>query len=86
MVSLKYLSNFLRTREMSLINCQINLILTCSGSCVISSGNAANQTTTLAITHTNLYVPVLTLSTQDNGKLSQRLKSGFRRTINSNKY
>ena len=50
----------MRTREMSLINCQINLILTCSGSCAISSGNAANQTTTLAITHTNLYVPVLT--------------------------
>ena len=55
MVSLKYLSNFLRTREMSLINCKINLILTCSGSCAISSGNAANQTTTRAITQTNLY-------------------------------
>ena len=38
------------------------------------------------VTKTRLYVPVVTLSTQDNAKLHQRLKSGFRRTINWNKY
>ena len=35
---------------------------------------------------TKLYVPVVTLSTQDNAKLLQQLKSGFKRTINWNKY
>ena len=38
------------------------------------------------ITETKLYVPVVTLSTQDNAKLLQQLKSGFKRTINWNKY
>ena len=39
-----------------------------------------------AITETKLYVPVVTLSTQDNAKLLQQLKSGFKRTINWDKY
>ena len=34
----------------------------------------------------NLYVPVVTLLTQDNAKLLPQLKSGFKRTINWNKY
>ena len=38
------------------------------------------------ITDTKLYVPVITLSTQDNAKLLKKLKSGFKRTINWNKY
>ena len=38
------------------------------------------------ITDTNFYVPVITLSTQDNAKLLKKLKSGFKRTINWNKY
>ena len=38
------------------------------------------------IAETNLYVPVNTLSTQDNGKLFPQWKSGFKRTISSNKY
>ena len=38
------------------------------------------------MTDTKLYVPVLTLSTQDNTKLLQQLKSGFKRVINWNKY
>ena len=38
------------------------------------------------ITDTKLYVPVVTLSTQDNTKLLQQLKSGFKRTINWNKH
>ena len=85
MAPLKYLGNFWRTLEISLINCEINLILTWSANCVISTA-AHNQVTTFAITDTKLYVPVVTLSTQANAKLLQQLKSGFKRTINWNKY
>ena len=66
MVPLKYLSNFLRTLEMRLINCEVNLILTWSSTCVITNSASAG---TLAITDTKLYVPVVTLSTQENNKL-----------------
>ena len=86
MVPLKYLSNFWRTLEMSLINCEINLILTWSTNCVIVSTNVAHQNATFEITDAKLYVPVVTLSTQDNSKLLQLLKSGFKRVINWNKY
>ena len=70
---------------MPLINFEINLILTWSVNCVISKA-AANQVTTFAITDTKLYVPVVPLSTDDNGKLLQQLKLGFKCTINQNKY
>ena len=81
-VPLKYLSNFWRTLEMPLINCEVNLILTWSSTCVIASVILA----TFAITDTKLYVPVVTLSTQENTKFLQQLKSGFKRVINWNKY
>ena len=71
---------------MPLINCEIELILTWSRNCVIISTNIANQIPTFTITETNLYVPVFTLSTQDNVKLLPQLKSGFKRTISWNKY
>ena len=83
---LKYLSNFWRTLEMLLINCEVNLILTWSADCVIIYTNVANQIPTFTITETNLYVPVATLSTQDNAKLLPQLKSGFKRTISWKKY
>ena len=82
MVLLKYISNFWRTLEMPLINCEINLILTWSTNCVIVSTNVANQNATFEITDTKLYVPVVTSSTQDNSKLLQQLKSGLKRVIN----
>ena len=82
-VPLKYLRNFWRTLEILLINCEVNIILTWSPTCVISS---ATGETKFKITETKLYVPVVTLSTQDNSKLLQQLKSGFKRTINWNKY
>ena len=66
MVPLKYLSNFWRTLEMPLINCQVNLILTWSSTCVITNLTGVG---TFEITNANLYVPVVTLSTQDNTKL-----------------
>ena len=69
-----------------LINCEVNLILTWSANCVIIYTNVANQNPTFEITETKLYVPVVTLSTQDNAKLLPQLKSGFKRTISWNKY
>ena len=71
---------------MALINCEINLILTWSENFVMAHNTAANQATTFAITNTKLYVPVVTLSTQDNAKLLQQLESGFKRIINWNKH
>ena len=62
MVPLKYLSNFWQTLQMPLINCEINLLLTWSASCVIVSADVVNQNATFAITDTKLYVPVVTLS------------------------
>ena len=85
-VRLKYLSNFRRTLEMPLINCEVNLILTWSSTCVLISTIIPNQNATFAITDTKLYVPVVTLSTQENTKFFQQLKSGFKRVINWNKY
>ena len=86
MVPLKYLSNFWRILEMLLINCEVELILTWSAGCVIIYTNVAEQVPTIAMTETNLYVPVVTLSTQDNAKLLAQLKSGFKRTISWNEY
>ena len=83
MVLLKYLSHIWRTLETPLINCEVNLILTWLSTSVITNSTG---TGTFKITDTNLYVPVVTLSTQDNSKRLQQLKSGFKRTVNWNKY
>ena len=83
MAPLKYRSNFWRTLEMPLINCEINLILTWSSTCVITNSTGAE---TFEITDTKLYDPVATLSTQYNSKLLQQLKSGFKTVISWNKY
>ena len=64
-------------------NCEVNLdLIWCRDSAITNSTEAGE----FAITETKLYVPVVTLSTQDNTKLLQQLKSGFKRTINWNKY
>ena len=73
----------MRTLEMPLVNCEINLILTWSEDWVIFSENGEKK---LKIIDTKLYVPVVTLSTQNNVKLLEQLKSGLKRTINLNKY
>ena len=86
MAPLKYLSNFWRTLEMPLINCEVNLILTWSSNCVLIATSIQNQAARFAITDTKLYVPVVTLSIQENTKFLQQLKSGFKRVINWNKY
>ena len=68
---------------MLFINFEVNLILTWSRDCVISNSTGAGK---FAITETKFYVPVITVSPQDNAKLLQQLKSGFKRTINWNEY
>ena len=68
LVPLKYLSNFWRTLQMPLINCEVNLESTWSRNCVITNSNGSGK---FAITETKLYVPVVTLSTQDDEKLLQ---------------
>ena len=68
-VPLKHLSNFWRTLEMPLINCEVNLILTWSSTCVLIATNIPNQNATFTITDTKLYVPVVNLSTQENTKI-----------------
>ena len=68
---------------MALINCEINLNLAWSSTCVITNLTAA---ATFAITKTKLYVLVATQSIQDNAKQFEQLKSDFKRTINWNKY
>ena len=60
--------------------------MTWSANYVIIYTNVVDQNPTFEITETNLYVPVVTLSTQDNEKLLPQLKSGFKRTISWNKY
>ena len=77
MVPLKYLSNFWRTLEMPLIKCEINLDRNWSKNCIIA---------VFSVTDTKRYVPVVTLSTQDNVKLLEQLNCGFKRTIKWNKY
>ena len=64
-VLLKYISNFCRTFEMPLINCEFNLILTWSANCVIVSTTVLNQDATFAITDLKLYVPFVTLLTKE---------------------
>ena len=86
MVAIKYLSSFWTALEMLLIICEVELILTRSEDSVIINTDVANHVPAFEITETNLYVPLSALSTQDNAKLFPPLKSGFKRTINRNKY
>ena len=66
------------------INSEINLILTWSEDCVISSVNV--EAVNFKIADTKRYVPVVTLSSQGNVELLEQLKLGFKRKINWNKY
>ena len=84
-VALKYLSNFWRSLEMPLINCKIELSLNWIEKCVLTSSANANKTI-FKITDAKLYVPIVTLSSEDNAKLSKLLSKGFKRTIYWNEY
>ena len=67
------------------INFEINLDLNWSKKCVIVVSNA-DQKTKFSITDTRPCVPVVTLPTQYNAKTLEKLKCGFKRTINWSKY
>ena len=100
-VPLKYLSNFWRSLNIPLINCEVELILTWFKNCVLISkatkeaDYVANpvvrkidnpENAIFQIRDTKLYVPVVTLSKENDTKLLEQLKSGFKRTIKWNKY
>ena len=55
---------------MPLINCEVSLLLTWSEDCAITNCTGEGK---FQITKTKLYVPVVTLSTQDNAKLLRQL-------------
>ena len=74
-VPLKYLSNFWRSLEILLINCKAELSLTWDENCILTS-LAENLTFTIA--DAKLYVPVVTLSVEDNVKLTKLLNEGFK--------
>ena len=87
-VALKYLSDCFRSPEMPLINFKIHLELNWNNSCVIydantyaGADNVNNRETTLKITSTKLYVPIVTLSTKDNVNLTKQLNEGFKRSV-----
>ena len=82
-VPLKYLSNFFRSLEMPLINCKIKLNLTWKKKCVLSTdaGDAV-----FIINDTKMYVPVVTLSKEDNKDFIEQQNKGFPRSIYWNEY
>ena len=97
-IPLKYLGNFWRSLDIPLINCKITLILSWYKECVLVGrtfrgppADAANLITSptsakLEIADCKLYVPVVTLSAENDNKLLEQLKSRFKRTIKWNKY
>ena len=94
-IPLKHLSNFWRALNIPLINCEVELILTWSKNCVLAdmTVNADADPAIVApsgaifqITDTKLYVPVVTLSKENDTKLLEQLKTGFKKTIKWNKY
>ena len=82
-VPLKYLSNFFRSLEMPLINCKIKLNLTWKKECVLSSGDGE---AVFIINDTKLYVPVATLSKEDNKDFIEQQNKKFQRSIYWNEY
>ena len=102
---LKYSKNYSKaTLDVPLINCEINLFLTWSENCVLTSkattnavpaqgGNPAvskinspTNRSNISNNRSKLYVPVVTLSTENDKKLLEQLRTGFKRTIKWNKY
>ena len=82
-VPLKYLSNFWRSLEMSLINCKVFLELSWIEDCIFSrAGNSAK----FVITDTKLHVPIVTLSTKDTANLIKQLNEVFKRSVYWNSY
>ena len=90
-VPLKYLSNFFRSLEMPLINCKIKLNLTWKKECVLSTDNHVaapnlHNNPVSIINDTKLYVPVVTLSKEDNKDFIDHQNKGFQRSVYWNEY
>ena len=85
-IPLKYLSNNWRSLDLPLINCEVELDLKWSRNCVLIEDNDHIIGISFIITSTKLYVPVFTLSINDNIKFLENIKQGFKRTISWNKY
>ena len=81
---LEYLSNFRRSLEMPLINCKVELTLNLYTNCVTIIGNGTAAAFT--ITHTKLYLPIVTLKSEENARLSKLLNEGFKRSVYWNHY
>ena len=89
------MGNFWRFLEIPLIHCKVELSLTCIENCILPGGENINNAgavanvgtaATFKITDAKLYVPVVTLSTEDSAKLSKLLSEGFKRSVYWNKY
>ena len=74
----RYLSNFSRSLEMPLVNCKIHLELNWTKNSIMSSVSGVS---TFQITSTKLYVPIVTLPTKENVKLTKQLEKGFKRSV-----
>ena len=82
-VPLKYLSNFWRSLKMLLVNCKVELSLSWDPNSVLSNLVGAS---TFRITDAKLYLTIVTLSIEDNEKLSKVLSEGFKRLVYWRKY
>ena len=76
-VPLKYLSIFWRSLEMSLINFKVELLLNWYERCFLTAATTA----TFKITDAKLYVQIVTLSIEDDSKLTKLLNEAFKRSI-----
>ena len=88
-VPIKYLSNFWRSLEMPLFNCKVDISLKWIENCILTINPDANNNinkATFTITDAKLYVPIVTLKTEDNTKLSKLLSEGFKRSMYWYKY
>ena len=88
-IPLKHLSDSWRSLDMPLINCEVELILTWTKNGTLADMTVANNPPTgleFQITDTKLYVPVVTLSKENDIKLLEKLKTGFKKTIKWNKF
>ena len=95
---LKHLRNFWKSLNIPLVNCEASLTLSWSTTCVIASmekrilvagqRNRGDSPTNakFKIKDCKLYVPVVTLSVENDNKPLEQLKTGFKRTVKWNKY
>ena len=68
---------------MALINCKVELSFSWNPKCVLSN---LVEDSTFTITDAKRYVPIVTLSAENNAKLSKLLGVGFKRSVYWNKY